>query len=331
VSLAINRCPPEDFALYLVESNAFFFSPKREDDAPFPAYFQPLMWFTAADGSTVFSPDPATLTPSALALWSEHLQECTHPVLRARYADLLWEFQKQVDGTKPPLRYAQTAMDAYIAAAALADAASHEVVVWLDRAISLATSVRDQARLAAGVHQAIAWVQGTEAAQNARSYVFLFEAIYDNKCVAASEKTAVIAYLETVLTATTDQPSTKFDHATAEIVADLLATHFRRSNNKADAERVIRAGGLATEFAASQASALFAMTWLQKLLERYRNFGMNADADRVQVEARRRGMDSGEEMKKRAHTFKIPEDTIAEYSNWLIELRKPRDLLLRWA
>jgi hypothetical protein len=134
-----------------------------------------------------------------------------------------------------------------------------------------------------------------------------------------------------VLTATTDQSGSKFDHATAEIIADLLATHFRRSNNKADDERVIRAAGLATEFAASQASALFAMTWLQTLLERYRSFGMNADADRVQVEARRRGMDSGEEMKKRAHTFTIPENMIAGYRKWLIEPQEPRDLLLRWA
>ena len=205
-------------------------------------------------------------------------------------------------------------------------------MIWLDRAISIATAVSDQTRLAAGVQQAIAWVKGTEAAQNARSYVFLFEAINDNKRVAESEKTAVIAYLESVLTATTDESGTKFDHATAEIVADLLATHFRRANNKTDAERVIRAAGLATEFAASQASALFAMTWLQKLLERYRNFGMTADADRVQVEARLvSGMDSGEEMKKQAHTFTIPDETIVAYRNWLIEPQEPRALLLRWA
>jgi len=329
--LGNNHVSPEEFAVYLGESNAFFFSPMRKDDAPFPGYFQPPLWFTAPDGSTVYSPDPASLTSAALALWRQHLQECAHPVLRARYADLLWEFQKQVDGTKPPLQYAQTAMDAYVAAAAQADAASHEVVVWLNRAINIATSVGDQTRLAAGVQQAIAWVQNTQGAQNARSYVFLFEAIYDNKRVAGPEKAAIIAYLESVLTATANQSGTTFDFATAEIVADLLATHFRRSNNKADEERVIRAAGLATEFAASQASALFAMTWLQKLLERYRSFGMNADADRVQVEARRRGMESGEEMKKRAHTFAIPEETIAAYRTWLIEPKKPRDLLMRWA
>ena len=187
----------------------------------------------------------------------------------------------------------------------------------------------DQTRLAAGVQQAIAWVKGTEAAQNARSYVFLFEAMNDNKRVAESEKTAVIAYLESVLTATTDESGTKFDHATAEIVADLLATHFRRANNKTDAERVIH--GMATEFAAGRASALFAMTWLQKLLERYRNFGMTADADRVQVEARRRGMDSGEEMRGRPIPSPFPIETIVAYRNWLIKPQEPRALLLRWA
>ena len=321
----------EEFAVYQGESDAFIFAPRRKNDAPFPGYFQPLMWSTAADGSTDYSPDPAKLISSSLALWREHLQTCAHPVLRARYADLLWEFQKQVDGTKPPLQYAQTAMDAYLAAAAQAEAASHEVIVWLDRAISIATSVGDQSRLAASVQQAITWVQTTEAAQNARSYVFLFEAIYDNKRVAGPEKTAVITYLESVLAATTDQSGTKFDHATAEIVADLLATHFRRGNNKTDEERVIRAAGLATEYTASKASALFAMTWLQKLLERYRNFGLNVDADRVQIEARRRGMDSGEDMKKQAHTFTIPEEAVAAYRAWLIEPQEPRSLLLRWA
>ena len=321
----------EDFAVYQGESDAFMYSPRQKDEAAFPGYFQPMMWYPKPDGSNIYSPDPATLRPSTLTLWREHLQTTVHPVLRARYADLLWEFQKQVDGTKPPLQYAQTAMDAYLAAAAQTDAASHEVVIWLDRAINLATSVGDQTRLAAGVQQAIAWVQNTQGAQNARSYVFLFEAIYDNKRVAGPEKAAIVAYLESVLTATTNQSAATFDFATAEIVADLLATHFRRSNNKIDEERVIRAAGLATEFAASQASALFAMTWLQKLLERYRNFGMIADADRVQVEARRRGMDSGEEMKKSAHTFTIPEETMAAYRTWLIEPEKPRDLLLRWA
>jgi hypothetical protein len=321
----------EDFATYQGESDAFMYSPKRKDEAPFSGYFQPMTWYPKSDGSIAYSPDPATLTPSTLILWREHLQASHHPVLRARYADLLWEFQKRVDGTKAPLQYAQTAIDAYLASSAQADAASHEVVAWLARAINLATSVRDQIRLAAGVRQAIAWVQNTQGAQNARSYVFLFEAIYENRRVAGPEKAAIIAYLESELTATTNQSGTKFDFATAEIVADLLATHFRRSNNKTDEERVIRAAGLATEFAAGQATALFAMTWLQKLLERYRSFGMNVDADRVQVEARRRGMDSGQEMKKRPYTFSIPEETISAYRSWLIEPQKPRDVLLRWA
>lgn len=63
-------------------AHAFFFSPRRKDDAPFPGYFQPPVWFTAPDGSTVYSPDPASLTSAALVLWRERLQECVHPVLR---------------------------------------------------------------------------------------------------------------------------------------------------------------------------------------------------------------------------------------------------------
>ena len=32
--LGNKQVPPEDFTVYLGESNAFFFSPKRKDDAP---------------------------------------------------------------------------------------------------------------------------------------------------------------------------------------------------------------------------------------------------------------------------------------------------------
>jgi hypothetical protein len=94
-----------------------------------------------------FGTDPAQLTPAAIALWRDHLKVCVHPVLRARHAYLLWEFEKQVDGTKPALQYAQTAVDAYLAAAAQPGAASHDVVIWLNRAINIATSVGDQTRL----------------------------------------------------------------------------------------------------------------------------------------------------------------------------------------
>jgi len=43
--------------------------------------------------------------------------------------------------------------------------------------------------------------------------------------------------MESVLTATGESICTTFDFATAEIVGALLATHVRRSNNKAYEER----------------------------------------------------------------------------------------------
>jgi hypothetical protein len=74
--LGSKQVSKEEFAVYQDESDAFFFSPRRKDDVPFPGYFQPLMWYSASDGSTVYSPDPAKLTPSTLALWREHVQAC---------------------------------------------------------------------------------------------------------------------------------------------------------------------------------------------------------------------------------------------------------------
>jgi hypothetical protein len=122
-----------------------------------------------------------------------------------------------------------------------------------------------------------------------------------------------------------------FDHLSAEMAADLLATHFRHKGNKAEEERVIRKAGIATEYAASQASPLLALAWLQPLMEHYRDVGMTADAERVQIESRRRGMSSGDDMKKMSHSATIPAEAVNAYLNWITEPQDLQTRLIRWA
>ena len=317
--------------LYLGESNAFFFRGRMQEDDPLPSYFQPTMGFPRADGTTAWSPDPAQLTPNMITRWKQHLSVCRHPILRARYADLLWNFQKQVEGVAAPFETAHIAIDAYLNASKLSQAKQMNVVVWLGRAVGLAASIGDSARLKAVVQQSLDWAQANAKPNLPGTWVFLFEDIYDNTRVEEAEKARIIAYLETVLAATVDQTQGTFGHLSAGVVSELLATHFRRKGKKTEEERVIRAAGLATEHAASLASPLLALGWLQPLMERYRDAGMTTDAERVQIESRRRGVASGEDMKTTAHTIQVPPEAIEQYLGWICQPEESAVRLRRWA
>lgn len=329
--LGNRRLGDEDRSLYYGESNAFFFRGRMKEEDPFPGYFQPTFGVPLPDGSTSWTPNPADLTSAMTTRWKDHLGSCQHPILRARYADLLWNFQKQVEGIGAPLSVAHIAIDAYLAAEKLSQAEERNVVTWLGRAVGLAASIKDSGRLKVAVQQSLDWAQANGRPNLPGTWVFLFTDIYDNKRVEEVDKARIISYLESMLAVTTDQKQETFDHLSASVVSELLATHFRRKGNKSEEERVIRMAGLATEHAASTVTPLLALGWLQPLMERYRDAGMTADAERVQVESRRRGAASGEDMKARSYTIEVPKEAIEKYLTWLCEPEIPVTRLRRWA
>jgi hypothetical protein len=321
----------EDRSLYYGESNAFFFRGRMQEDDPFPGYFQPTIGFPRSDGTTSWTPDPADLTPAMTARWKKHLESCQHAILRARYADLLWSFQRSVEGVGASVSTAHVAIDAYLDASRLGQAKEMNTVVWLARAVGLAASISDSIRLDAAVQRCLDWVQANGKPNLPGTWTFLFDEVYENRRVDEADKAKVISFLESVLAATADQTAQTFDHLSAIVVSERLAKHFRREGNRTEEERVIRTAGLATEYAASNVTPLLALGWLQPLMERYRDVGMIEDAERVQVESRRRGANSRDDMKTKSYAFQIPREAIDGYLNWLCEPKESTVRLRRWA
>jgi len=96
------------------------------------------------------------------------------------------------DGTKTPLQYAQTAMDA-TSRRGSADAASHEVVVWLKRALIYATSVGDQdAARRWEFSQAIDWVQNTQEPRTRAHTSFCSKPSTTTSAFAGRQKAAIM-------------------------------------------------------------------------------------------------------------------------------------------
>ncbi len=95
--------------------------------------------------TAVYPPRPADQPPEVLVLWEETLGVIDHPLLAARYHDLLWIAEKARPALHKRYRHARGAIDAYVV---LAERGSDHYFTATDsaaRALELACQIRDNA------------------------------------------------------------------------------------------------------------------------------------------------------------------------------------------
>ncbi len=109
----------EDWKAYLAEDSAFMFHERRNGDSPWGTFFAPLFEGKLEDGSSFQSPDLDKLDGGTIAHWAERAQQVHNPVLRARYADCVWDLEQViVKGSRAQHQFARLAAAAYVDATA---------------------------------------------------------------------------------------------------------------------------------------------------------------------------------------------------------------------
>ena len=86
----------------------------RQAASAWGLYFGPMWSATSQSGEEFDSPPLSAITPEVLAYWRQRAEKTSNPIMRARYADLLWEMPKKLDGAKPDAGMARKAVDAYL-------------------------------------------------------------------------------------------------------------------------------------------------------------------------------------------------------------------------
>ena len=118
------------------------------EDSPWGStYFGPSGSTRDEGGNVFFFPDLREVSPDVVDHWARRAKSLRHPVLRARYADLVWDLGRRV-GTKPEVEFARLAIDAYNQAVGekrLPDLYSE--IAAGRRALSLAISIGDAERI----------------------------------------------------------------------------------------------------------------------------------------------------------------------------------------
>jgi hypothetical protein len=205
-------------------------------------------------------------------------------------------------------------VDGYVAASRLADAASLiPAPERLQRALKIAIGIGDTAReeqvrdamaeLAARVNEPWGWVT-------------LFDTFEEQTKIklTAAQHDAVVAALEAHMTEVARKPE-GVEPLTAFPVAARLVRHYQRLDRQAEADRVVRACGQAVERRAARADHTLAFYWLDQVYQYYRINGLDEDAKRVQIEARRRGELARHEASETVEEVEPPPEHVEQFLN----------------
>jgi lysyl-tRNA synthetase class 1 len=297
---------------------AFFFRALGDENAgPWNTYYGPTLTASNAQGHPVYIPDLAQVDTETVAHWEQRSTAAKHPILRARYADLVWDLKPHAIQQRADVQFARIAIDAYIDAIR-ARLYKHSVssVQSLQRALALALITKDSARLqmCKGV-MLVSFDAVTESREFGNWTMVVDKTLRNKKLDLTQEETArFVTGLERLLAACTIAGSPQFDPWAAEAAATVLASHYDRTSQKDQVHRVIRAYGTAFEYIAANASATFAMGWLQPIFDEYRSRGMTADADRVLQAYTDKGKHAADDLKSIHAPIEIPE---AEFEKFL--------------
>jgi hypothetical protein len=280
---------------------------KGQEKCVWGTRFRPAIQATHEDGTPFFYSDIAHIDDAVIQYWSQRATESQHPVLRARYADVLWDLTKAATGGKPSIEMARQAIDAYIECGQQFPNTG-TVERRLERALELALSVGDGTRAGCVVDTMLQLLDHTEYPGS--RVLWLFDVLYDHRGVSLSQEQEkkLVDTLETELKRICESPDPV--GIVAKEPALRLAKHYEKSGQPDQVKRVICTYGVALATFAENAQGLVAMHWLQEAYATYIQFGLKGEAEQFQIAAKNKGEEAKSQMVRYSHSVEIPNEEI---------------------
>ncbi len=309
---------------WLAEVMAFDFCENYQNkETGWGTYFGPMMAGTSEDGSRWESPPIKLVTSEMLGYWAKRAREAKNPILKARYAGLVWDFTNPVTGKSPPVEMAWMRIDNIIEAVA---SGSHkyemEAIKKLEHALQLAVSLNDAARVERVRDAILAYEDKVAQDDKPGLWCFTFDFLWGKKNVPLTDaqKTKIIKDLEGRLDRVSDTSgNNSLEPWAAEAAAVRLAKHYRSEGRSEEVKRVLLKYGAAFEKIAEPAAAMLAQAWLEKVYQVYRDFGLKEDAERLLRRIRELGPKALGDLKPISVEMKITNEEMAGYVKEMTE------------
>lgn len=309
---------------WLAEYMAFdFFEDSSEQGSVWGTYFGPMMSFKNEDGTVSEFPSISRVTPEMLDYWADRAKEAKNPILKARYAALVWDFSREVTNKSADIGMAHVCIDSIIEMAkSLCHKYECDVIKKMKYAVKLAISINDKTRLNQ-LRDTIIDFEDRVADDTKRGlWGFSFDTLLMNKKVQLDDcqKAKIVNTNEERLESVSDFDNKEsFEPFAAESVATRLAQYYRSQNQLDDVKRVLLKYGSAFVKASEEASGFLAIAWLQRVESVYRDFGLKNEAAQMLNVIQQRGPDAEKDMKQITVETKISHEEMENYVEAMVD------------
>jgi len=252
-----------------------------------------------------------------LDYWEKRSETANNPVLKARYAGLVWDLTRRATGISPSV---SSAVDCVHALLKIAEKQLHkskkDTVQKLERALSISLSINNSEL----IHQATRVILDYECSIAGESqhglFGFSFDLLVGNKKVALerNEEAAIINDLESRLSKLKD-----ISPGLCEIAAERLARYYRSKGQVKEVERVIMELGSAFGRAAANEPPLRAFAWLEHMHQIYIQFNLRHQAEHLSKIIRDIGPKVLDDMKTVSSKMEISQDEFDRYTEQCVQ------------
>lgn len=307
---ALNKDAAEDIPTDLKAAHtAFSVSQSYDPDRkPWNTYFQPMGSGTTADGTPAYFPDIPKMPTAFFDEWINAADTRTHPIIRARFNDLVWDFWPYFRKEKRNVEYALRAIDVYIAATSPAISDEYHAWIYIERALELAEMIKDEERRTAAKEAAFS-LHDRNSLLPKHMWWKPYDILWQRRdFLAEIEIQKIVAVLEDALERLTDSRGQNFDPVKSLDAAERLATCHKDLGKKEEAIKVILKAGNSLEEKSKEADGMLATAWLELIFNKYQQHNLRNEAERLSLLLRDRGKDAIAGMKKVSSQIEISQE-----------------------
>jgi lysyl-tRNA synthetase class 1 len=297
------------------EHLAFGLSERHAGKSPWGTYFAPLGTAVDKDGKEHYFPDIAGTPPTVLLHWAMRARTLTNPVLKARYADLVWDMTPAMSGARRDPDMARLAIDAYI----VSSSAPYRSEIYfrfaaVERALELAILLSDANRIDAARSSLMALHRESMKTKEGHWWRAFDRLMQEKRArVTDDEKKEMIGDLEQIVQKHSDPTPENFDPHITEMIAQRLIKYYSGQYQNDDVKRLYTVIAKTSENFAGLSDAMLASAVLQTAVDAYRNAGLQEDSARVRILMQQKIIESQKQMAPVGGEVTIKKDDVEKF------------------
>lgn len=294
---------------YAFEQLAFRLQPQHGENPWGNYHYGPQFTFRAANGAPVYSPAFTEVTKEAVEYWNDRISECNNPLLKLRYATLVWDFQQSICHKQNNGNLYNVIVDAALDVCN-GDYFKHPVLT-VNILEWLFAFTRNREDSFAKVKTAYADFEKRHSEDDAiRYWASRFQIMLDNKkCFTEEEKEKMVAEHEARLSRLANPgEDLPLNPWTVKAQACLLADYYTSKTEKEEVKRVLAVMEKSFHDCKGAMAGMQYAGILENILHLYRHYNLDSEAKRMMVDVQNAYQEALAEMQPQKFEFEIPEE-----------------------